>query len=323
MHDRLEPDSTLVRPELQPFVEAARTQKIAGTRVTAESVQAGLEHSRRRSQAQRMLWVSGAGAVAASVSVLALLGPLWWGDERGSPATRASEAAQIEVVQPDPAPTTATEGATSERQLAAAVRLRSTGSPEIRDAWSVALGEGTHEIELQREPGQAKTPLRIDLPGRALELIEGSATIEVVGHDAAVRLHIGVAVWIGPDGRRTQIEVEQLVGAIDEETEAVDKPDIESAASLARQADQSLAAGEREQAIATLRRLVELHPRASQTRAAVLDLARLLAATGRERQARCAYELYLDRWPNSAITAEVEAQLARLEPATCRGLVPK
>jgi hypothetical protein len=279
MHD-VEHDHALARPELGPFIAAARAQTIAGTCVTAESVQAGLEHSRRRSHAQRMLWLSVPIGVAASLMVMVMLSPLWSRD-----------------VQPRVG-----------EQLATAVRMSSTGEPEIRDAYTVVLGEGTHEVELVREPGEANRPLHIELPGRMLELVEGRATIEVVGHDAAVRLHTGVAAWIGADGWRTQIEIEQL--------------EPTTAAALAREADQLLAAGEREQAIETLRRLVETYPNASPTHAAVLDLARLLDTVGRAGEARCAYQLHLDRWPDSSVTAEVEAQLTRLGTAECRGLHP-
>jgi hypothetical protein len=305
MHDDLEPtqplEHALARPELSAFVAAARAQTIVGTCVTAESVQAGLEYSRRRSHAQRMLWLSVPVAVTASLLVMVMLSPLWSRDG-------GEQVANVEA------------GDAVGEQLATGVRMSSTGVPEVRDAWTVVLGEGTHEVELVREPGLASQPLHIELPGRTLELIEGSATIEVVGHDAAVRLHNGVAAWVGADGQRTHIEVEQLEIATD------DAPsEAESAAvlALAREADRLLAAGEQELAIATLRQLVETYPNASQTRAAVLDLARLLDGAGRESEARCAYEMHLDRWPDSSITAEVEAQLARLGKTECSGLQPR
>jgi hypothetical protein len=300
MHDDLGDHHTLARPELGPFVAAARAQSIASTCVTAESVQAGLEHSRRRSHAQRMLWLSVPVAVAASVVVMVLSSPLW---SRDGSEQMVGELMVGEQMGGDA------------WQLATGVRMSSTGAPEIRDAWTVVLGEGTHEVELVRAPGDAIRPLQIELPGRTLELVEGRATIEVVGVDAAVRLHTGVAAWIGGDGLRTQIEVTQL----DLTTGDAHEP----AVALAREADRLLARGEHEQAIATLRRLVEHHPSASQTRAAVLDLARLLDTAGRDREARCAYALHLERWPNSSVTAEVEAQLAQLGETECRGLHPE
>lgn len=300
MNDDLQPSQAhhaLARPELGPFVAAARAQTIAGTCVTAESVQAGLEHSRRRSHAQRMLWLSVPVAVAASVLVMVVLSPMWSRD--GGEQVRGDDDGE---------------------QLATGVRVRSTGTSEIRDAWTVVLGEGTHEIELEREPGQPSQSLHIELPGRMLELVEGRATIEVVGFDAAVRLHTGVAAWIDADGRRTHIEVETFELA---DGDVPNEVEHAAALALAREADRLLAAGEREQAIATLRRLVETYPSASQTRAAVLDLARLLDEVGRESEARCAYELHRERWPDSSVTAEVEDQLARLGKTQCRGLDPE
>lgn len=306
MHDEptqpMQHAHTLARPELGPFVAAARAQTIAGTCVTAESVQAGLEYSRRRSHAQRMLWLSVPVAVTASLLMMVMLSPLWSrdGGEQAGADVRSGELAG--------------------EQLATGVRMSSTGASEIRDAWTVVLGEGTHEIELVREPGGVSQPLHIELPGRTLELIEGSATIEVVGHDAAVRLHGGIAAWIGADGQRTLIEVEHVeLGSGDASNEV----EFAAALALAREADRLLAAGEREQAITTLRQLVETYPSASQTRAAVLDLAHLLDSAGRESEARCAYQLHLDRWPDSSVTAEVEAQLAHLGKAECRGLEPE
>ncbi len=276
-----ERDDVQVDPALARFVEAARTQAIAGTCVTAESVQAGLEHSRRRSHSQRTMWLSAAIAIAASVVVVALLSPLWSQDGEGE--------------RPGPE--------------------RGTDAPERQ---RVSLGEGSHQVEVTREPGEPAVPLYIELPGRTLELVEGRASIEVSGDEVAVRLHTGVAAWIAVDGRRTQIEVEQV--SLDE---LAPEPAPHPAAELAREADRLLAAGEREQAIETLHRLVEQHPHASPSRAAILDLARLLATLEREREARCAYELYLERWPDSSVSAEVRAQLARLRPAKCSGLAPR
>jgi hypothetical protein len=153
MHDDLPHDHALARPELGPFVAAARAQTIAGTCVTSESVQAGLEHSRRRSHAQRMLWLSVPVAIAASLVAMVVLSPLWSRDR--SDAERAS----------------------ANLHLATDVRMSSTGAAEVRDAWTVVLGEGTHEIELVRESDESGRPLHIELPGRTLELVEGRATI--------------------------------------------------------------------------------------------------------------------------------------------------
>jgi hypothetical protein len=329
-HEHNSEDLELTRPELRRFIEAARNQPIVGTCVTAESVQAGLEHSRRRTQNRRLLALSGSIAVAASMVAAGVLWPMLSAkeraNERDATAARDPEIIDSGVAARDPEiidsgvaardPEIIDSGA----RLASAVRLRSTSSVEVRDPWSIALGEGTHEIEIDRQNASGRA-LGIALPGRTLELVEGSATIVVEGPSAAVRLHTGVAAWVGENGERTRIQVERLTPEGPKSNKSGAQPS--SAAALAREAEELLAAGDRGQAIATLRRLVETYPNASQTRPALLDLARLLKSSGREKQARCAYELYLDRWPNTSVTAEVESSLERLRKAKCSGLDPK
>jgi hypothetical protein len=294
---------------LQPFVEAAREQTIVVTCVTADAVAAGLAERQRRAQARRSVLLSASMAVAASVVAVGLIWPLWSARDRDDAREPASAAIDPELPS-DAAPT-----------LASAVRMRSTAAVEVRGAWSIALHDGTHEIEVDPVAGRA---LEIDLPDRVLELIEGRVTVEFVDDDeAAVRLHNGVAAWIDEDGQRSQISVEQLEPPAESGTANVDRPLAPTAVELARSAEQLLAAGKRDDAIAIYRQLVRKHPRASQTRAAVLDLARLLRVDGHEDEARCAYRLYLERWPESSVRSEVESQLERLGPGPrCRGLSP-
>ncbi|MFO7566979.1 MAG: tetratricopeptide repeat protein [Enhygromyxa sp.] len=300
-------------PDLRRFVEAAREQPIVGTCVSAEAVAAGLERKRQHSQARRTALLSGALAVAASLVAVGLLWPLLSGSE-----DQRRESSTLE--QRDDAAKLDEPSGGDEPILASAVRVRSTASLEVRDAWSVVLGEGVHEIEVDAREGHA---LMIELPGRKLELIAGSLTVEVVEGSPAVRLHNGVAAWIDEHDQRTSISVERL--ELEPEPADPSAADVAapSAATLAREADLRLEAGKREQAIELYRQLVRKHPRASQSRAALLDLARLLRSSGRPDEARCAYQLYLERWPKSAVRGEVEAQLRRLgEGPRCRGLSP-
>lgn len=189
---------SLTRPELRSFVTAARAQELVRTCVTAESVHAGLEHRRRRQQARRMLVLSATLAVVASL--IAAVGVSWW-DIDGDGGVGESETTGETEAE---AETESEMDLALSEDLDPAVRLRSTQAAEIRDPWTLALGPGTHELELQ--PGAAQ-PLIIELPDRTLELVEGRATIEVVEREAIVRLHVGVAAWIGEDGSRTRIEV--------------------------------------------------------------------------------------------------------------------
>jgi hypothetical protein len=301
-------------PGLQRFVDAAREQPIVATCVSAEAVAAGLAEHQRRTQTRRSLLLSAGMAVAASVVAVGILWPLWSASDGQESRDTASAVVDGET-RDDTAPTPGSE------LLASAVRLRSTAPVEVRGAWSIALHEGTHEIEVDPVPGHA---LEIDLPDRVLELIEGAVTVEFVGDEAAVRLHNGVASWVDEDGQRAQISVEQLLEPSAESDEAdANRPLVPTAAELARSAEQLLAAGKRDEAIAIYRQLVRKHPRASQTRAAVLDLARLLRVEDHEDEARCAYRLYLERWPESSVRSEVESQLERLGPGPrCRGLTP-
>lgn len=296
---------------LRRFIEAAREQPIVKTSVTADAVLAGLEQHQRRLQGRRTLVLSAALALAASIVAVGLLSPLL----SNSDDRRRDLAAHSDGGEPHA--DVAGPGSSSRDDLARAIRLRSSAAVEVRGPWSIALGEGVHELEVSATPGRA---LRVSLPDRELELVEGSATIEIVGGTGAVRLYSGVAAWVDPDGAdgpRPAISVERVeVGSPD-----ADRP---SAAALAREADSLLAAGKRDEAISVLRRLVNAHAHASQTRAAVLDIARLLRNARREDEARCAYELYLRRWPGSAVEGEIRSQLERLGPGRdCRGLAPR
>ncbi len=303
---------------LRRFVEAAREQPVVETCVTADAVAAGLEHQRRRAQSRRIVLLSASMAVAASLVAVGLVWPLLSArdDERSvEPIERHATA----TVEREP-PAIPSEDA---QALASAVRLRSTAAVEVRGLWSIALHDGVHEIEVDAVAGHALT---IALPGRTLELVEGSLTIELADGDAAVHLHTGVAAWVDEHGGRTKIRVERfdLDGAPEADADPNEPaPTPPNAAELARAAEQRLAAGQRDQAVAIYRQLVRKHPRASQTRGAVLDLARLLRAAGRKDEARCAYHLYVERWPNSAVRSEVESQLERLGAGPdCRGLRP-
>ncbi|PRQ02482.1 hypothetical protein ENSA5_23000 [Enhygromyxa salina] len=304
----------LVTPGLRRFVEAAREQPITATRVTAEAVLAGLEQERRRTQGRRTLMLSAALALAASIAAIALLSPLLSDRKAG---------AQELALDPDGAASKVDaeggSGSASLDGLAHAIRLRSSSTVEVRGPWSIALGEGVHELEVRATPGHA---LRVSLPDRELELVEGSATIEIVEGSAALRLHTGVAAWVDAGAavtHRTAISVEH----IEEGAPEANSPEP-SAAVLAREADSLLVAGKRDEAIGVLRRLVLEHPHASQTRAAVLDLGRLLRNAKRGDEARCAYELYLHRWPGSAVEGEVHSLLEGLGPGRdCRGLTPR
>lgn len=96
-----------------------------------------------------------------------------------------------------------------------------------------------------------------------------------------------------------------------------------SAAELARAAERSMAAGRRDETIRLLSQLVRRYPKSSPARAALFDLGRLLRASGRTDEARCAYRLLRQRWPGDAMRGEIDRVLKSLgDGPECRGLQP-
>ena len=299
---------------LQVLVEAARNQPIVETGVSADAVLAGMERARSRSLVRRSLILSSALAVAASTVAVVSVSSLLGGSEQ-SPMRAAGvedKPTDAQAVPETPPP-----------RLASAVSLRTNAAVEIHGPWSIALGEGEHELAMRSTPGRS---LRVTLPDRELELVEGRALVQVVEGSSVVRLEVGVAAWIGPGEQRTLISVERSELEVPTKATSANTRDPRppSAAQLAREAEARLAAGKTGAAIAILRQLVATHPRASPTRAGLLDLARLLRKTQQVDAARCAYTVYLQRWPGSAVDAEVRSQLAQLgEGPGCRGLDPR
>ena len=298
-------------PELGPFVTAAREQAIITTNVTADAVMAGLEQHQRRTQARRTLTLSAVIALAASLVGVSLLGPMLpardtqpthaaAGDGFGDGSEHAAGRANT---------LTPAHEAPQPNHIASAISLRTNTTVEVRGPWSIALDEGVHELEVEATPGRA---LRVSLPERELELVQGSA---------AVRLHNGVAAWVSEDGERSVLNVEHV------EIHAPTTPPGNTRATatqLAREAELLLAAGKPDKAATVLRQLISAYPKASQTRSALLDLARLLRNSNQQDEARCAYELYRQRWPKSAVDSEVRTWLERLGPGRgCAGLDPR
>jgi hypothetical protein len=315
-------EPVLARAALRPFVQAAQNQPIAPTRLSAHEVQRAWVQARREHQHTRRTLAIGVGLGLAAAAILAVVGTSLMDHtparDRNDVAiqTEPSETGVIPVIPSQP--------------LDAAVRIRSDHGaepPRVLGPWSIALDAGTHEIAVAAAEDRA---LRIELPERTLELVHGTMTIEVVDRSAVVHLESGVAAWIEADGTRTQIEVERIELAGDPSGESAAPHAAEpvvsepSASELARAAERELMAGQRDEAIALLRKLVRKYPRTPQARTALMDLAvqeRLAGATDR---ARCAYLLYLERWPHSEVRAEIDKQLGKLgNGPACRGLDPR
>lgn len=332
----LEPIAT--RPALRMFVEAAREQPIAATRLSAHEVQRAYQQQQRAQEHSRRQLGLGlslgslAMAAAAAIAFFVLPSPRT-SDEAG---TRVAAATPEHV---DASQRGATPGPSSAALLNPAIHVASsTEAVEVLGPWTIALRGGEHAIRVDQTSAQPTQPglassgpaLRIELPERTLELVHGELDVQIIPQpDAApfvvVRLESGVAAWIAEDGTRTQIEVERIdlpVAIVTQTTElASSEP---SAAELARKAEQDLLAGKREDAIGTLRKLVRKYPRTPQARTALLDLARQERLAARPDRARCAYLLYVERWPHSEVRSEIDKQLAKLgEGAACKGLDPR
>lgn len=328
----LEPIAT--RPALRMFVEAAREQPIAPTRLSAHEVQRAYrqqQQAQRHSRRQLVLGLSLGSLTMAAAAALALF---------VLPGSRTNEAARP-VVAAAPATTEALHGEALNGEaprgestpranplaLNPAIHVTSsTEAPQVLGPWTIALLGGEHAVRVEPSAGRA---LRIELPARTLELVHGELDVQIVPQADApfvlVRLESGVAAWIGADGTRTPIEVERIDVPVNIASTTSELANAEpSAAELARKAEQQLLSGAREDAIGTLRKLVRKYPRTPQARTALLDLARQERLAGQPDRARCAYLLYLERWPHSEVRGEIDKQLGKLgEGPACRGLDPR
>jgi len=297
------PDEPAVRsPELLRLVSAARAAAPPALKVSFDDVSAGLQ-ARRRADRRRYL---GLGLALAAAVVLVWARPWGMTSETGP----SEQVATRPVDAPPPAPALAPE-----------VRVVAEDGPpaRVREPWRVELGDGRYDIEVIAHAGPEL--LRVDTPGGSVEIAQGHVVVVVAGARAEAVLRTGVATWVAPDGARTPLSV-----APSDPDAPDDLPDDSVGPSeLARHADAQLAAGRTQAAIRVLERLVTAYPDSPPARAALLDLARLLKAAGRTDAARCAYALYLERYPSKQQLAdEVADALRRLGPGpACDGLTPR
>ena len=191
--------------------------------------------------------------------------------------------------------------------------------PELlaRGPWDVELAPGRYTVTV--DPHADAEPLRLHAGGGVVEVTHGRVQLSVAGDRVEVALREGVAVWVAPDGARSPLAPED----VPEDSSAT--PPTEGPAELARRAEAQLAAGKRDAAAALLRQLVTGHPASPQARTGLLDLAGLLKTDGRVDEARCAYALYLARYPGQEqLAGEVRRALDRLGAGpACRGLRPR
>jgi hypothetical protein len=178
----------------------------------------------------------------------------------------------------------------------------------------VRITTGSYEITVTE---RATAGLVVRLSDGHLEVIRGVILAVLDGPTPQVTLLRGEAEWVHADGSTTKL----VPSARKERPPRTARSP--SPSSLAERADDLLARGDRSGAIEALERLLREHPNAACARGAALDLARLLEATGQRARARCAYSLYLTRWPYSQLRGDVEKALRELgEGPDCDGLDP-
>lgn len=332
-HESHELEPIATRPALRMFVEAAREQPIAPTRLSAHEVQRAYQQqqqAQRHSRRQLVLGLSLGSLTMAAAAALALfvLPGLRTSDDAATSPLATAAPTTIDALRGEAPREGESTTPTNPLALNPAIHVTSsTEAPQVLGPWTIALQGGEHAVRVEPSAGRA---LRIELPERTLELVHGELDVQIVPQaDAApfvlVRLESGVAAWIGADGSRTQIEVERIDVPVKIASATTEIASAEpSAAELARKAEQQLLSGAREDAIGTLRKLVRKYPRTPQSRTALLDLARQERLAGQPDRARCAYLLYLERWPHSEVRGEIDKQLGKLgEGPACRGLDPR
>lgn len=211
----------------------------------------------------------------------------------------------------------------------------------VTGTWEVSVAAGRYEIEV---PADAAEPLAVTvLDRKVLEVQPGSVVrLDTLEAEPEVEVVEGRAGWKGEDGeiiasnrsakrtkrhRRRALEPAPTVPTTKKPEATPEEPSLPrsmSAAELARKAEMLMATGNRKEAIDTYEQLVRKYPTSSATRAGLLDLAKLLERDGRRSRARCAYQLYLDRWPGASTRKDIQRALDELGGSRrCRGLDPR
>lgn len=289
--------------QLRSLVELARAQRPPELHVTIEDVW-------RRGDAQRTRgrgWlVAGAVAMAAGLAAFIAMSP---GDaELVDPGTAPTQASK--VVEPTVDSGQAAERDADDRsEIAKQDPVEPQTSPIPEPEPQLALAEG-----VVFEPLGDADPATI-LSSWRVEVAAGRYRVETPAGGAVLEIVVGPRVTRIQPGSKLTFDASRGDGV------ELQEP---TAAELAQQAEHAMAEGRRGDAIRALTKLVRRHPQSAQARAGLVDLARLHKADGAWDRARCAYELYLDRFPNASLRPEVERALYKLgEGKACNGLAPK
>lgn len=312
-NDNVDP-TAVSTPELRTLVELARSQPLPVRRRDLDAIHAAVLAARQARRRRIGAYVTLAVAAALAALVVARLDLF----ERHTPASDLSiRTGPIDHVAQNMPSGAAEPGAPS---LSPAARVladtAATPSPTVLGPWEVALAAGRYNVEVDEHPGAEA--LLLHAQDGTLELHHGRVLMIVGAAHTEVALQTGVGVWVAADGRREPVLPATGSAAT---TTAPSLPDVSA---LARRAEELLTAGKRDAAIKQLGQIVTTYPQHPTARTALLDLAPLLGAAGRVDEARCAYRLYLERYPGKPQLADqVSKALARLgEGRGCHGLKP-
>lgn len=222
-------------------------------------------------------------------------------------------------------------------RLAAAVRKRRSARNRNVVLTAVALAAGIaalwfgldrHRLELDEEANRDAAAAVVDQGPREgdARVRETSATgVAVPRERDAIDPAPPVAVEpIDDVASPTEAAPPVEPAASDESPTAGVATPQPSASELARQAEDAMIDHRRKDAIELLTQLVRRYPSHAAARTALLDLGRLLREGGRADEARCAYRLFVARWPGDSTRADVDRALASLgDGPACRGLRPR
>ncbi|HEY0134688.1 MAG TPA: tetratricopeptide repeat protein, partial [Nannocystis sp.] len=279
--------------ELESLVALAQAQPLPRLRTDADRLHAGFLAA-RQARTRRLSLVGGV-ALAAGLAGLMVVRADLGADHATSPIGHVAQD-----MSPEPASSAVVEAP----RLATGVRVAARGEatpPTVRGPWEVELAPGDYEAEVEPHPGPEV--LRARAAGGTVELHHGRVEIAVAASEAHATLRDGVATWVAPDGKRSELKT--AAAAAKPTVEPADAgTDVSDVRALARRAEALLTAGQRDRAIAVLTQITRVHPHEPAARAALLDLAPLLKAAGRVDEARCAYRLYLERYPGKAQLAD-------------------
>ena len=307
-------------PGLQAFVDAARDQATPELTFDAQQLHgAWLEQRRRR---RTMLGGLAAAAVLTLVagSLLSSMGSTTGaGPSATSPAVvaEASDVADEPQARPNPdepvvAPPSAPPVEVVPPALADTVEVlalaETDGAAEVLGPHRLRLPTGRWSVS-----SRDTQTVEVVLPSGTIELTTGEVHVAVAADVARVELVRGQVVHLDRDGQ-----------PVPPPADAAARPPAPSADELATEAEQHMAAGRTKQAIATLRKLVTTHPRSAAARTGLIDLGRWLTRSGQKDRARCAYGVFLERFPGHALAGDVTAaQRALGSGPECRGLRPR